>query len=284
MSFSAVVIWSFTSLCLLVKPGSVRVFNRVVCNEIKLPLKKTDMLLMEVEQSLTKCSGDWWKWSWQADPQMCTKACMGLLIWKILSTSQNIQVPVYQWALDTSFSIISSVCLRVCCRLSHLGVTFHRCTFSCVFPLSITLLWTCWERVTACHFLRQAFFLPSSHSLSSFLPPLPSSLLLKATRYAEKTLLMVFSFFFSCKLRYSVISDLAFSGFRRRSHCSPWSLTAMFGYDKSHRTQEKIDIFLSSSQTPKLQTCFSSRATSLCYSLRWFFSLSLPTTPTLYFQ
>lgn len=52
-----------------------------------------------------------------------------------------------------------------------------------------------------------------------------------------------FLFLFCCKLRYSVISDLAFSGFRRRSHCSPRSLTAMLGYDKSHRTQRRLAFF-----------------------------------------
>lgn len=68
-----------------------------------------------------------------------------------------------------------------------------------------------------------------------------------------------FFLFFSCKLRYSVISDLAFSGFRRKSHRSPRSLTAMFGYDKSHRTQRRLTFFCLPLRHPNSRRAFHLR-------------------------
>ena len=76
-----------------------------------------------------------------------------------------------------------------------LFVVISQCYFSqtyflvLFFDLSFTLLWTCCESIQ--HIIYRDRF--SSIKLLFFVPPLLSPLFLKATRYADERLLMVFA-------------------------------------------------------------------------------------------
>ncbi len=155
----------------------------------------------------------------------------------------------------------------------------HICVFVVISLISVSLFtelvlfFLCHSLCWACHLLRQTFLRQASLLSSSspvLTPPRGHSVCRRDALDG-----------FCCELRYSVIPDLAFSSFTRRSRHSPWSLTAMLGYDESHKMQRRPTFFC---HPLRLQTFFSSPATLLCYSFHWFFPFFPPPTPSLYLQ
>lgn len=153
--------------------------------------------------------------------------------------------------------------------LSHITDLFSVYCFS----LSFTLLWTC------CETIQHVIYWDSLSSVKRllFIPPLPLPLLLKATLYADKTILMVF------ELRYSVIPDLTFYSFRQNSHHSPWSMTAMLGYDESHKMQRELTFFCHPLRCPNSRHPIHLQEPCLVI-LSTDYSLSLSPTPSLFLQ
>lgn len=125
---------------------------------------------------------------------------------------------------------------------------------------------------TAHHLRRQVFLHQTSLLCSS--SPVPT--LPQGHSVCRREALDVF-----CgELRYSVVPDLAFSSFIGRSCHSTLKPDSHVRIWWEPQNAEKSDIFLSSSQTPKLQTSFSSLATLLSF-LSTNSSLSLPLTHSL---
>lgn len=157
----------------------------------------------------------------------------------------------------------------------------HICVFVVISLISVSLFtelvlfFLCHSLCSACHLLRQAFLRQASLLSSSspvLTPPRGHSVCRQDALDG-----------FCCELRYSVISDLALSSFRRRSRHSPWSLTAMLGYDESHKMQRRPTFFCHPLRHPNSrhpfhlqQPCFVILSTDS--------SLSFPPMPSLYFQ
>lgn len=161
--------------------------------------------------------------------------------------------------------------VSVCCHLSVLLFTdvLSRIVFWFVIHSVVDMLW----EHTAHHLQRQVFLHQTSLLCSSSpVPTLPQGHSVCRREALDG---------FCGELRYSVIPDLAFSSFRQRSCHSPWSLTAMLGFDGSHKMQRSPKYFChhlrrQNSRHPfhLQQPCFFFLSTDS--------SLSLPPTHSLY--
>lgn len=209
---------------------------------------------------------------WQTDPEMSFQGQHVTHNFK-----DSVKSPMCEWTLDSLYSKMYEY-LWVCCHVFHLTVTFHRFTFSLYcFSLCHTL---CCIADKLCEHT-------TCHILTGF-PPSSFSFFLLFHRHSSSGPLGMQTrrswWFLLRDMRYSVISDLAFSSFRRRSRHSPWSLTAMLGYDESHKMQRRPTVFFChplrhpNSRHPfhLRQPCFVILSTDSSHSLS--------PTPFLYFQ
>lgn len=163
----------------------------------------------------------------------------------------------------------------VLCSLSSLCVTFHRRVFSYCFSFVIhSVVDMLWEHTTR-HLLRQLFLHQASLLSSSSPVPTPP----RGHSVCRRDTLDGFC----CELSYSVISDLAFSSFRWRSRHSPRSLTAMLGYDESHKMQRRPTFFCHPLRYQNFRHSFHLQQPCFVI-LSADSSLSLPPTHSLYFQ
>lgn len=171
------------------------------------------------------------------------------------------------------FRFCYNSCMFVCLlsSLYNLSVTFLLFCFFFVVHSVVDMLW----KNTARHLLRQAFLRQASRLSSSSPVPTPPRSHSVCRRSALDG--------FRCELRYSVISYLAFSSFRCRSRHSPWSLTAMLGYDESHKMQRRVTFFCHPLRHPNSRHPFHLRHPCFVI-LSTDSSLSLSPSVPLYFQ
>lgn len=146
-----------------------------------------NMFLMDVGQSLSATESD----ESRAGSNKLTLRYQALRDSKFKRICQIAKVLVYQWRLDSLYSVTLHEYLCLCCHPSHLIVTLHRCTFSYCFFLCHSFCCGHAVRAYSMSFTKTGFL--SSVKLLLFLPSLPTPLLLEATLYADETLLMVFA-------------------------------------------------------------------------------------------
>lgn len=224
-------------------------------------LGKALVRLMKVTQSLTS-------WPWDVHPRPSS-------IKRFRQTSRFPPISREPLADYVMYSY-----LRDCCHLSHLGCHFLPTCFL-IAALFLCHSLCCGHAVKECgtSFTETGFSSvrqPTPRPTPLPPPPPSSPLLVEPTQYADKTLLMFFgAFFFCCEPRYSLIYDLAFSGFRWTSHHFPPKPDSHVGIWWGPQNAERVAIFFSPPRPhplpyrqSKLQTSFSSPVTLLCYSPR----------------
>lgn len=199
-------------------------------------LGKALVRLMKVTQSLT---------SWPRDvhprPSSIKRFC------------QTSRFPAYRgnhWR--TTFSNVFVFAWLLSSLASQLSFPADVLSHRCAFSLSFALLWTCCERMRHVIYRDRLFLRQATHS-SPCTPPTSaplhrhssSSPLSMQTRHSW----CFFLFFFCCEPRYSLIYDLAFSGFRWTSHHFPPKPDSHVGILWPQNAERGSPFFFSSIQT-----------------------------------